>query len=195
MTTLEQSFVFICWKQVQHFDTLVEMKCSFSRMKGVIPTFPSTCFQKHKSQKKKINNTIHHSLLGTWMTIFGGPFTSDALCSYKTVSRLRHFEGLQWDHYYYNWQNSERFLTPRRHHRAGNGIRTQPNNCLWKLPSLSVRSAIECTLVQRKFQKQKIYLSMHFFFSSVWTYQLKKYTKEWNKVWIGREVWPKSTRL
>lgn len=32
------------------------------------------------------------------------------------------------------------------------------------------------------------------FSSSVWTHHLKKHTKEWNKVWIGREVLPKSTR-
>lgn len=67
MTHLEQSFVFICWKQVQHFDTLAELKCSFSRMKVVIPTSPPICLQKYKSQR--INYSLDHSLPGTWMTI------------------------------------------------------------------------------------------------------------------------------
>lgn len=162
MTHLEQFFVFICWKQVQHFDTLAELKCSFSRMKAVIPTSPPICFQKYKSQR--INYSLYHSLPGTWMTIFGGPSTRDALCSYKTASRLRCFEGLQWDHhyYYYDWQNSKRLLTPHGHHCAGNCIRTQPNNCLRKLHSLSAKTAIACALVHRK-QFQKIYIFIHLF--------------------------------
>lgn len=162
ITPLDQSFAFICWKQVQHFDTLTEMKCSFSRIKVVIPTFPSTCFQKHKSQK--INYSIHHSLPGTWMAISWGPVTRDALCSYKTLSKLKILKGCNETTTTNRTENSGRLLTPHRHHCAGNGVRTQSNNCLCKMHSLPVKTAMGCTLVNRKhFQKQKIYFSMHFF--------------------------------
>lgn len=138
------------------------VKCSFSRI-NVIPTFPSTCFPKHKSQKT--NYSIHHSLPGTWTTISWGPFTSDALCSYKTVSKLRILKDCN--------ETTTITITDR----AVKGfshltditvleIVSEPNPTIACAKCTAYLERLQWDVhwwTESSFKKQKIYFSMHFF--------------------------------
>jgi len=76
------------------FNILAERRCSFSRTKVVILTFPSTCFQQPKSPQTSY--LIHKSLPETQLTPAGRPFTWNTFCNYTTtVQSLRGFKGLQ----------------------------------------------------------------------------------------------------